>query len=134
MRTGCRSGGCRVGVRRGLAAKAFAPASCLPSSLRRVNISQVHQTCEMFRLKQLIASKQHAYLEIADTGPGITQNDLPHVFDRFFRADSVRHETAGAGLGLSIVQSICAAHGGLVRAENQSTGGCRITVQLPLAT
>jgi heavy metal sensor kinase len=80
------------------------------------------------------ASEQHVYLEIADTGPGIPESDLPHVFDRFFRADSVRHETAGAGLGLSIVQSICAAHGGLVRAENHSSGGCRITVQLPLAT
>src|ERR1700746_3708375 len=40
----------------GLAAKAFAPASCFPSSLRRVNISQVHQTCEMFRLKTVTTS------------------------------------------------------------------------------
>jgi signal transduction histidine kinase len=59
---------------------------------------------------------------------------LPHVFDRFFRADRNRFATIeGAGLGLSIVQSICTAHGGLVKAENRANGGCRFVVQLPLA-
>jgi heavy metal sensor kinase len=79
-------------------------------------------------------SDRQAQLEISDTGPGIPDNDLPHVFDRFFRAS--RHRFAnieGAGLGLSIVQSICTAHGGLVKAENHANGGCRFVVQLPLA-
>jgi signal transduction histidine kinase len=73
-------------------------------------------------------------LAISDSGPGITTSDLPHVFERFFRADQVRlGSVEGAGLGLSIVQSICTAHGGLVKAENQADGGCRFIVQLPLA-
>ena len=79
-------------------------------------------------------SDRQAQLEISDSGPGITTSDLPHVFDRFFRADQVRLGTIeGAGLGLSIVQSICTAHGGFVKAENHANGGCRFIVQLPLA-
>ncbi len=77
---------------------------------------------------------RQAQLEICDTGPGIPDSDLPHVFDRFFRADHIRLGTIeGAGLGLSIVQSICTAHGGFVKAENHADGGCRFIVQLPLA-
>jgi two-component system OmpR family sensor kinase len=79
-------------------------------------------------------SDRQAQLEISDSGPGITASDLPHVFERFFRADQVRlGSVEGAGLGLSIVQSICTAHGGFVKAENQVNGGCRFIVQLPLA-
>jgi signal transduction histidine kinase len=80
-------------------------------------------------------SDRQAQLEISDTGPGIPASDLPHVFDRFFRAAQVRVGTMeGAGLGLSIVQSICTAHGGFVKAENHANGGCRFIVELPLAT
>ena len=74
-------------------------------------------------------------LEVADRGPGIPEEALPQVFDRFFRADAVRtHSENGAGLGLSIVRSICQAHGGSVHAANRPQGGCRIVIHLPLAT
>ncbi|MBE7157313.1 MAG: HAMP domain-containing protein [Rhodospirillales bacterium] len=74
-----------------------------------------------------------AMLEVADSGEGIPADALEQVFNRFFRADSVRtHSESGAGLGLSIVRSICQAHGGSVEATNRPEGGCRITVQLPL--
>jgi heavy metal sensor kinase len=80
-------------------------------------------------------SDRQAQLEISDSGPGIPTGDLPHVFERFFRADQMRlGTTEGAGLGLSIVQSICTAHGGLVKAENHADGGCRFIVRLPLAS
>ena len=80
-------------------------------------------------------SDRQAQLEVSDTGPGISESDLPHVFERFFRADQIRlGSVEGAGLGLSIVQSICTAHGGFVKAENHANGGCRFIVQLPLAT
>jgi heavy metal sensor kinase len=80
-------------------------------------------------------SERWAQLEVSDSGPGISASELPHVFDRFFRADGVRlGAIEGAGLGLSIVESICTAHGGLVKAESPASGGCRFIVQLPLAT
>jgi len=80
------------------------------------------------------AAGGEALLQVTDQGPGIPPDALPHVFERFFRADSVRtHSVNGTGLGLSIVRSICLAHGGTVEAANQPGGGCRITVRLPLA-
>ena len=75
-----------------------------------------------------------AFLEVADTGPGILDAALPHVFERFYRADGVRsRDVDGAGLGLSIVQSICAAHGGSVNVKNNHPSGCCVTVGLPRA-
>lgn len=75
-----------------------------------------------------------ALLEVSDTGPGVAEAALPHLFERFYRADDVRsREIGGAGLGLSIVQSICIAHHGSVAAANTPPVGCRFTVELPLA-
>jgi len=68
---------------------------------------------------------------IADTGVGIASNDLPHIFDRFFRGDKSRANTGGNGLGLSIVQSIVQAHGGRIEAESELGHGSRFTVTLP---
>ena len=82
---------------------------------------------------RVYASDKEAVLEVADRGPGIPVEALPHVFERFFRADTVRtHSEHGAGLGLSIVRSICSAHGGSVEAANLPEGGCCLTVRLPL--
>ena len=75
-----------------------------------------------------------AYLEVTDTGPGVPEAALPHLFERFYRADETRSgEIGGAGLGLSIVQSICAAHGGSVTVKNNLPTGCKVTVELPKA-
>jgi len=80
------------------------------------------------------AAKGHAYLEVSDTGIGVPSGDLRRIFDRFYRVDQVRSRAIeGAGLGLSIVWSICSAHGGTVHADNLPGGGCRFTVMLPLA-
>lgn len=76
----------------------------------------------------------HAVLEVADNGFGIPAEALPRVFERFFRADKARsRELGGAGLGLSIVKSICTAHHGEVRVESKEGAGSRFTVELPLA-
>ena len=80
------------------------------------------------------AAKGHAYLEVCDTGIGVPAEDLARIFDRFYRVDQVRSRAIeGAGLGLSIVWSICTAHGGSVYAENLAGGGSRFTAELPLA-
>jgi signal transduction histidine kinase len=80
------------------------------------------------------ASSHEGIFEVADTGAGIPASALPLVFERFYRVDRERSsEDGGAGLGLSIVRSICAAHGGTVRVESAVGSGSRFIVALPLA-
>jgi heavy metal sensor kinase len=75
-----------------------------------------------------------AVLEIGDNGIGIPAEALPRVFDRFFRVDEARsREQGGAGLGLSIVKSICTAHHGRVEASSLPGRGSHFRVELPLA-
>jgi two-component system OmpR family sensor kinase len=75
----------------------------------------------------------HAVLEVSDNGLGIPAEALPHVFDRFFRVDKARsREMGGAGLGLSIVRSICTAHHGRVHVQSKEGTGTRFTVELPV--
>jgi heavy metal sensor kinase len=74
-----------------------------------------------------------AFLEVADNGPGIPAHALPHVFERFYRADKARSRASGgAGLGLSIVKSICAAHSAEIRVSSRVGGGACFRVELPL--
>jgi heavy metal sensor kinase len=80
------------------------------------------------------AVNSHAVLEVADNGVGIPTEALPRVFDRFFRVDKARsRELGGAGLGLSIVKSICTAHHGRVEASSLPGQGTRLRVELPLS-
>jgi len=69
-------------------------------------------------------------LRVADEGPGIAEEDLPRVFDRFFRADTAR-TTPGTGLGLSIVAQVTHQHGGVVKAGRSAQGGAEFTMVLP---
>jgi len=74
------------------------------------------------------------YCRVRDTGPGIAPEDLPHVFERFWRADKSRsRETGGTGLGLAIAQRWVQAHGGRIWAENAEDGGAVFYVALPAA-
>jgi signal transduction histidine kinase len=71
-------------------------------------------------------------LAVADDGPGIAPEHLPHVFERFYRADPSRaRSTGGAGLGLAIVRQLAAGHGGSVRVESEPGRGARFSVTLP---
>lgn len=73
-------------------------------------------------------------LEVEDNGIGIPAEAKPHIFERFFRVDKARsREMGGAGLGLSIVKSICTAHGGRVDFESVEGAGSRFRVELPLS-
>ncbi|MGI9003224.1 MAG: sensor histidine kinase [Pseudonocardia sp.] len=69
-------------------------------------------------------------LEVADAGPGIAAEDLPHVFDRFYRADTSR-TMPGSGLGLAIVRQVAMRHGGVVWAGRAPEGGALLAVRLP---
>jgi heavy metal sensor kinase len=76
----------------------------------------------------------HAILEVADNGIGIPSAALPHVFERFFRVDQTRADgSESAGLGLSIVKSICTAHGADVEVQSTVGSGSCFRVKLPLS-
>ncbi|MEU1622144.1 HAMP domain-containing sensor histidine kinase [Streptomyces sp. NPDC005722] len=72
-------------------------------------------------------------VEVADSGPGIAPDVLPHIFDRFYKADAARTRSAGSGLGLAITLENVRLHGGTVRAGNGPHGGAVLTVRMPLA-
>jgi two-component system sensor histidine kinase KdpD len=70
-------------------------------------------------------------LIVADTGPGVPAEALPHLFDKFYRAPGAA--AGGSGLGLSIVKGFMDAHGGRVSAQNRPGGGAEFTLRLPLS-
>ncbi|MFJ9738254.1 sensor histidine kinase [Streptomyces sp. NPDC101166] len=73
-------------------------------------------------------------LEVADTGSGIAPEDLPHVFERFWRAEKSRsRRTGGSGLGLPIVRQLTDAHGGSAQAASAPGAGSVFTLRLPAA-
>ena len=71
-----------------------------------------------------------AIIEINDSGTGIQPEDLPHIFDRFYRLS----DSSGSGLGLAIAKQIVEAHGGEVRAESAYGEWTRLRVELPIQT
>jgi two-component system OmpR family sensor kinase len=73
-------------------------------------------------------------VEVRDTGPGIAADDLPHLFERFYRVDASRaRRSGGSGLGLAIVQAIAEAHGGSVGVASVAGEGAAFTIVLPIA-
>jgi two-component system sensor histidine kinase MprB len=69
-------------------------------------------------------------VHVCDHGPGIAAEDLPRVFDRFYRAPGARG-MPGSGLGLAIVRHVAETHGGSVHATSDPAGGARLTLELP---
>jgi two-component system, OmpR family, sensor kinase len=115
------------------------PAPCLgdPARLAQVidnllsNATHYNREGGEIRLSTRIAGPAST-LTVADTGIGIAADDLPHVFDRFFRADKVRSRADGhCGLGLAISQMIIAAHGGMIEVSSQPGAGTTFVVSLP---
>ncbi|GHH31448.1 sensor histidine kinase [Streptomyces lanatus] len=70
--------------------------------------------------------------EVTDSGPGIRPDSLPHIFDRFYKADAARTRSAGSGLGLAITLENVKLHGGTIHAGNLPEGGAVFTVEIPL--
>jgi len=71
-------------------------------------------------------------LEVRDHGPGLPPTAIPHLFDRFYKADSARTRSEGSGLGLAIAWENVRLHGGYIHAGNHPDGGAAFTVSLPL--
>jgi len=84
------------------------------------------------RVDASLAPGGRVVIAVVDSGPGIAETDLPHVFERFYQADPARDRSTGSsGLGLAIVRALVEAHGGHVRAANAPGEGARFEVELP---
>jgi len=83
---------------------------------------------------RLDGGESRAVLQVADTGEGIPANELPRIFERFYRVDKARaRQTGGTGLGLAIVRHVAESHGGMVTVDSELRRGTTFTVTLPIA-
>jgi signal transduction histidine kinase len=81
-----------------------------------------------------LKTQNFVVIHVSDSGPGIAPEHLPHIFERFYRADRARaRATGGAGLGLTIVKQLVEAHGGQVWAASRPGQGATFTFTLPVA-
>ena len=79
------------------------------------------------------AEKDQVILQVSDTGVGIPAGDLPHIFEKFYRASNVVEQVSGSGLGLAIVKSIVENHGGRIWVDSVEGEGTTFTIVLPIA-
>jgi two-component system, OmpR family, sensor histidine kinase MtrB len=77
------------------------------------------------------ADREQVWIVVTDSGPGLPEHVLPHVFDRFYKADAARVRTPGSGLGLAIALENARLHGGDLTAGNTEGGGARFVLRLP---
>lgn len=83
---------------------------------------------------RVVQQEDQAQLMVADTGIGISEDDLPHIFDRFYRADPSRSEIEGTGLGLAIAKWISDIHRGTLHVQSRKHAGTIFTLKLPASS
>lgn len=128
----------------GIAVQAELPASPVPLAVDRSRIRQLLLNLVSNAIKYtapggrvglaLTDHADHVTIVVSDTGIGIAAGDLPHIFDRFWRADPARSRTGerpGTGLGLAITKWIAEAHGGGITVQSRPGRGSVFTVTLP---
>ena len=106
----------------------------LEQALQNLAANALRHTPEGGRLSLAAeATPEGTRLIVRDNGPGIPPEHLPHIFERFYKADAARSATkmSGSGLGLSIVQAIVERHGGRITASNAPEGGAVFEITIP---
>ncbi|TSA20875.1 hypothetical protein D4R75_06980, partial [bacterium] len=81
-----------------------------------------------------VHSKDNIHIVVEDSGPGIAPIDLPHIFKRFYRADTERSREGGSGIGLAIADEVVRMHRGEITVESTPGKGARFVVRLPRKT
>jgi two-component system OmpR family sensor kinase len=117
----------------------LAPASCFADAggISQIIVNLLTNAVKYSRSGDKVRVSTHrengcAILSVTDTGPGIAATHLPHLFERFYRADASRNRTTGgAGLGLAICKSIAEAHGGKLTVESTPDVGSCFTLRIP---
>jgi two-component system sensor histidine kinase BaeS len=78
--------------------------------------------------------RQAVVIDIDDSAPGVSREDLPHLFEPLFRSDPARsRQRGGSGLGLAICEAVVRAHGGRIGAAASALGGLRLRIELPVS-
>ncbi len=109
---------------------------CSPNQVKQaciallVNASEALQEQGEIKIKTYNPDKDHIRVDISDNGPGIAQQDLPHIFEPFF---STKREARGIGLGLSIVHGIVENHKGRIEVDSEPGIGTTVSIILPLS-
>ncbi|HET9844257.1 MAG TPA: ATP-binding protein [Nitrospira sp.] len=109
-----------------------------PEQLQRVFVNLIDNALRHTRpggtvTGSVSAAPSHVLVSIADTGEGIASEHLPHIFDRFYRADQARsRDSGGVGLGLAIVKEIVEGHGGEIAVKSEGNKGTLFTIRLPI--
>ena len=82
---------------------------------------------------RLTSDEEGVPVAVSDTGMGISQADLPHIFDPLFRSEQASRAATGTGLGLTIVRTILAQHGAEIRVQSEPERGTTFSFDLPIA-
>ncbi|NMD23625.1 MAG: sensor histidine kinase [Actinobacteria bacterium] len=101
-----------------------------PNGLERATQNLVDNACKFAPAGLIEVSVVAGTVRVRDHGPGLVADDIPHLFDRFYRSVAMR-SMPGSGLGLSIVKSVVDAHGGSVFAANAPDGGAELGFTIP---
>jgi two-component system OmpR family sensor kinase len=105
----------------------------LKSVLLNLLDNAIHYSPEggTIRLSLTAVSNGNVRVTVEDSGPGIAPSDLPHIFKRFYRADTERSREGGSGLGLAIADQVVRLHGGRITVESTLGKGSKFVVELP---
>ena len=79
--------------------------------------------------KKTVDGADYVELSVADTGYGIDEKDIPHIFDRYYQTDG-KHQASGSGIGLALVQSLAELHGAKLSVESQQGKGSKFSFSL----
>jgi len=119
------------------------PRHCVPVMIDQLRIEQILTNLLQNALRytptdgtiqlHMICGEKYQAISIHDSGPGIPEDALPQIFERFYRTDAARsREQGGTGLGLAIARQLAEAHGGTLTTANHPEGGAIFTLHLPV--